>query len=140
MSIRIFYDNTTFRLRDWKKTREIVNKVIRNEKRISGDLNFIITDTKTLREINIRFMEHDYDTDVITFNYNDRNSVNGEIYISIDMVKTNSINYNVSLKDEVNRVIIHGTLHLVDYDDKNKKERNRMREMENAWLKKLMEE
>lgn len=139
MSIRIFYDNTDFRFKGWRKTLKVVKKVIRKQKKISGDLNFIITNDENLMQINIQFLEHDYNTDVITFNYNSKKVINGEIYISIDTVKKNAINYNVSLKQELQRVLIHGVLHLVGYDDKTEKQRDNMRRMEDMWLQ-LIEE
>jgi len=104
---------------------------------ISGDLNFIITDDITVRKINIQFLEHDYNTDVITFNYNEDDIINGEVYISLDSVKLNSSNYNVSLDEELNRVIIHGVLHLVGYDDKSKENKVVMREQEDLWLNEI---
>jgi len=137
LSIKIFYDKTSFRVKGWRKIKNVIGKVIRNEKMVSGDLSFILTDDVTLRNINIQFLEHDYNTDVITFNYNEDKIVNGEVYISIDTVKDNTINYNVSLQSEVRRVVIHGVLHLVGYDDKTDQQKTVMREMEDLWLKEI---
>lgn len=134
MSIRIYYDETEFRLKGWRKAMKIINEVIGKEQKITGDLNLIITNDENLRKINIQFLEHDFNTDVITFNYNEGNVINGEIYISIETVQKNSVNYNVSLKYEVLRVIIHGILHLTGYDDKTEKQRLIMRRMEDMWL------
>ncbi len=134
MSVRVFYDNTSFRLLGSRKAISLVREVIRKENRISGDLSFIITDDESLKQINMQFLGHNYYTDVITFNYNSGDTINGEVYISIDTVKRNSINYNVSLKNEVFRVIIHGVLHLIGYNDKSERERKKMRDLENFWM------
>lgn len=134
MNIRIFYDDTKYRLKSWKKVKELFRKVIKDENRLTGDLSFIITRDVVLRKINVQFLEHDYNTDVIAFNYNDRNIINGEIFISIDTVKSNSYNYNVSLSEELNRVMIHGVLHLCGYDDKTEEQRGEMTKLEDKWL------
>lgn len=137
MSLRIFYDNTKLRLNNWKRTSEIISKIIGIENSIIGNINIIITSDKEVREINVQFLEHDYNTDVISFSYNEGKIINGEIYISIDTVKANSFNYNVSLNEELNRVIIHGVLHLVGYDDKEEDQKDNMTRLENLWLELL---
>jgi len=137
LSIQIFYENTKFRLKGSVKTRNIIDRVIVKEGSVSGDLNFIFTDDKSLKKINIQFLCHDFFTDVITFNYNEGNLINGEVYISIDTVKINAINYNVSLREEVLRVMIHGILHLLGYDDKSKEEKARMRLLEDFYLREI---
>jgi rRNA maturation RNase YbeY len=137
LSIRIFYDETVFRLKRFRKAREIITEIITKENKTSGDLSFIITNDDRLKEINVEFLEHDYYTDVITFNYNEANVINGEIYISLDRIKENALNYNVSLEAELLRVLIHGVLHLVGYDDTNEEKKSEMRRMEDYWLDSL---
>ncbi len=140
MSIRIYYDKINFRLREAGKAVKIINKVIESEKMLAGDLNFIFTDNKTIKGINKEFLEHNYYTDVIAFDYKSEGIINGEIYISIDTVKKNANNYNVSLKDEIIRVMIHGTLHLCGDEDRTQIEKSGMREKENYWLRIFKEE
>ena len=135
MSIRIFYDETDFRLKGWRKAVKIVREVIAKEKKLSGDLSFIVTTDEIVKDINLEFLEHDYYTDVITFDYCNGNVINGEIYISLDRVKENALNYNVSFDYEILRVLIHGVLHLLGYTDLNDPDKEVMRKMEDFWIK-----
>lgn len=134
MKIKIFYDEVKFRLRFSNKIKKLIEKVIREEKKTPGDLSFIFTSDKNIIIINREFLKHDYFTDVIAFSDNDGIIINGEIYISVDTVRNNAINYKVSLKDEIVRVMIHGTLHLCGYSDNGREGKLIMRMKENNWL------
>ena len=134
MKIRIFYDDIIFRLPESKNILKLIEKVIAKEKKLSGDLNFIFTNDKKLIKINREFLNHNYNTDVIAFGYNENNKIDGEIYISVDTVKRNANNYKVSLKNELLRVMIHGTLHLCGHKDNSEKKRAAMKKIEDKWL------
>ena len=134
MKINIFYHEVKYRLKNASKIKELIIKVIRNEKKIPGDLNFIIISDDNIREINKEFLKRNTFTDVISFDYGTDNTVNGEVYISMDTVKFNANNYKVSLKSELLRVMIHGTLHLCGYQDKTDEEKREMHKQEEKWM------
>jgi rRNA maturation RNase YbeY len=117
LKIKIYYDNIKFRLRETSSIKKFLEKVIRGESRIPGDLHFIFTNDENIRKINYGFMNHDYYTDVISFGNNDGKYLDGEVYISIDTVRSNARIYKVRVKEEILRVMIHGVLHLCGYED-----------------------
>ena len=134
MKIKVFYDNVNFRLKESKRIRKLIEKVIRQEEKSSDDLIFIFTSDNEIKKINMEFLNHNYYTDVIAFSYSDGREIAGEVYISIDAVRYNANNYKVSLKSEVLRVMIHGTLHLCGYNDNNRKRKNIMKRIEDRWM------
>jgi len=137
LKIKVYYDGVTTRIRGSGAIKSLIGKVIRSENRTPGDLDFIMTDDRRILEINKEFLSHDYFTDVIAFNYNKGKTVNGEIYISTDTVRSNATNYKVSFNYEILRVMIHAVLHLCGYSDSTGAEKERMRELEDFWLGKL---
>lgn len=111
---------------------------------LSHDLSFKVknleisfVDSTKIKEVNRDFLRHNYSTDIITFNYSfEKNIIDGEIIISLTDLKNNSIRYKTALKQETIRVIIHGLLHLLGYDDIEKTKRRRMKLKENFYVKK----
>ena len=139
MPIKFYYDDVKFRLRRSKKLKHYFSEKVIGENFSPGDISYVFVSDKTLLAINKEFMGHDYFTDIVTFDYNNQNTVNGEIYISIDTVKNNSQIYNVSFKSELLRVMSHGLLHLTGYDDITAHEKIRMRKGEDNWIKGYMD-
>jgi len=130
LRIRIYYDEINFRIRKTREIRRFMDKVIRDENKIPGDLVFIITNDETVLRINREFLKHDYYTDVIAVDKSDARFVNGEVYISIDTVRRNAREYKCNLHEEVIRVMIHGVLHLCGYSDGSIEDRGRMFEIQ----------
>ena len=118
------------------QNKKWLNQVISNEAKREGDITYIFCDDDYLLEKNIRFLNHNTLTDVITFDYCEGNSVSGDIFISIERVKENSEVFKVDFLTELNRVMVHGLLHLLGYKDKTEKESNLMRKKENYYLSK----
>ena len=98
------------------------------------NISIIFISKNRITELNKTYLKHNYSTDVITFNYNDKFTINGDIFICIDQVKDNSKSYNTTFTDELLRVIIHGVLHLIGFNDKSVKERNIMQFEEDKCL------
>jgi len=118
------------------QNKKWLNQVISNEAKREGDITYIFCDDDYLLEKNIRFLNHNTLTDVITFDYCEEKSVSGDIFISIERVKENSEIFKVDFLTELNRVMVHGLLHLLGYKDKTEKESNLMRKKENYYLSK----
>ena len=120
-------------LRSW------ISSTIREENKRPGDLNFIFCSDEYLLRINQQYLEHDYYTDIITFDYVSGVVVSGDIFISVDRVKENALVYKVSFQDELNRIMIHGVLHLIGYQDKETGHKALMTEKEDYYLSKRSE-
>jgi len=138
LSISIFYDKINFRLHGSGEIKKFLEKVIMEEKKVPGDLNFIFTDDKTLLEINRQFLGHDYFTDVISFDYSEKNLINGEVYLSIETIYENARRFNVPKYQEVIRVMIHGVLHLCGYHDDNEENRKVMHGIQEEKIKRFL--
>jgi probable rRNA maturation factor len=115
-----------------------MNSVIKRESKQVGAINIIFTSDSEILEINIKYLNHNYFTDVITFNYNESDIIIGDIFISIDRVKFNAKEYSNPFQNELNRVIIHGVLHLIGYNDIDLETKKTMIEKENIYLKLLL--
>jgi rRNA maturation RNase YbeY len=134
-SISIQAHEVQYTLRDKRKIYDWIRRVVKREGKKDGEIAVILCSDEFLLQMNNDFLQHDYYTDIITFDYSEGKTVSGELYISIDRVKDNAIKTWNSTLDELHRVIIHGVLHLCGYGDKTKKEQEIMRNKENSALK-----
>jgi probable rRNA maturation factor len=133
--INYFSQKPRFKLKNSSRTSSWIKKTVKSEGSSLVSLNYIFCTDEYLREINIQFLNHKTYTDIITFNYNpSETEIEGEIYISIDRVRENAENYKTDFQTELNRVMIHGVLHLLGYNDKTKQEKKAMREKEDSYL------
>ncbi|MCD4835214.1 MAG: rRNA maturation RNase YbeY [Bacteroidales bacterium] len=137
MPIKFFTEDTKFNLRNKNLIKNWVNSVITSVDKKTGNINFIFTSDKYLLKINKEYLSHKYYTDIITFNYCENEIISGDIFISIETVKNNSSRFNVTIIEELHRVIIHGILHLLGFDDQSDEEKAVMREKENYYLERL---
>jgi len=112
---------------------------IHNYRKNCGVITFVFTSNAHLLRMNKEYLNHNYFTDVITFDYTEGKVISGDVFISIEQVRENAQEYKVPEENELRRVMIHGVLHLVGFNDASKEEKNAMRKMENealnSWLK-----
>ncbi len=120
---------------DEDQVMEWIQSVIETEKFKLEELSIVFTSDEALLEINRSYLDHDTFTDIITFDYSEEDGkINGEILISIDRVKENASKYEVEFVRELARVMIHGVIHLLGYDDKTSNQKAIMRIKENACI------
>ena len=135
LPINFFQEDISFTLKDKNAVRAWINETISSENYALSELNFIFCSDTYLLEINKQYLNHDTFTDIITFdNSEEEGHIVGDIFISIDRIKENAKNFKVAVKDELHRVIIHGTLHLLGYPDKKKEEKALMTKKEDFYL------
>ncbi len=138
MEINFYSTDIDFNFKKSLPLRNTIKSIVTDVKKNIGIINIIFTSDNYLLEINKKYLEHYYFTDVITFANNLKDYINGDIYISIDTVKSNSIDYSSNnFERELNRVIIHGVLHLIGYTDKNDVEKGIMRKKEDYYLERI---
>lgn len=126
-----FNDQLTF---NEKAIKELCQKVVESEGCHNAEIDLILTNRKFLNSLKKKYFQMDVFTDVMAFNLGDDRNIDGEIYISIDDVLENSKLFSKTFDNEFSRILIHGTLHLLGYDDKTKKEKNNMTQLEEKYL------
>ena len=116
---------------------EWLQVVARDYSRKIGSISFIFCSDPYILNVNRKYLQHDYYTDVITFDYVEGDVLSGDVFISLDTVKSNSEEYHTTYEDELNRVIVHSVLHLIGYKDKTDADAAEMRANENHCLELL---
>ena len=132
--ISYYCQDTDFKCRDRRRTNEWLKLAAESEIRRIGNISIIFCSDNYVLDINQKYLQHDYFTDIITFDYCEGDRLSGDLFISVDSVRENSVEFGTEFKDELNRVIIHGLLHLVGYDDHTEKDIKLMRSKENYYL------
>lgn len=135
MKINYFFDISEKQaIVDAIVVEKLIKNLLRKEGKKLGEINITFTGNPGILEINQKFLDHNYYTDIITFNYCTKNVVSGDLLISVDQVDLNSRKYKTIFERELLRVIIHGVLHLVGYNDTNEDEIEIMRKKEDTYL------
>lgn len=122
---------------DFEQIKSWLQNVIGNHLKSVGNITYVFCSDNYILSINKQFLNHDYYTDIISFNYSSQRLISGDLFVSLDTVKSNSELFGSDFNIELSRVIVHGVLHLLGWDDKTDEERIVMREKENYWLSKL---
>jgi probable rRNA maturation factor len=125
-----FNYETDFELQDEAKYQEWLSSVIASEGKKEGEVNYIFCDDEYLLQINIQYLDHDTLTDIISFDYTIGNEISGDIFISVERVRENAVDFNVPFEEELRRVMAHGVLHYCGYKDKSEADEQLMRDKE----------
>ena len=132
--VSYFTEDIVFPFKEKRLTSRWLKFVAESEAKRLGDIAVIFCSDNYILDVNIKYLQHDYYTDIITFDYCEGNRLSGDLFISIDSVKENASFYGTEFADELNRVIVHGVLHLIGYDDHTKADIATMRSKENYYL------
>lgn len=132
--IRYDRQDTSFNFKGRRLNSRWLNNVAFAEGKKIGQITVVFCSDEYLLQINRQFLKHNYYTDIITFDYCEGDTLNGDLLISIDCVRDNAEHYGCSFDEELHRVIVHGLLHLIGYDDHTAGEQKQMREKENEYL------
>ena len=116
------------------ETKDWIKNVAASYNKKVGDISFIFCNDEKILEVNKQYLDHDYYTDVITFDYTEGDKISGDIFISLDTVASNAQQYGEEYAHELHRVIIHGVLHLCGIEDQSPEQRANMIECENKAL------
>ena len=120
---------------DENKLSQWIESVAKKQNREIGEISYLFCNDKKILEVNQQYLNHDFYTDIITFDYSEENSISGDIIISLQTVESNSQMYKTDFTEELHRVIIHGILHLCGQDDLTEEEQNAMRDAEDNALR-----
>ena len=134
MAINFHFEDTEFQFSDLKKVENWINQTIETEKCFTGNVTYIFCSDNYLLDVNRKYLNHDYFTDVITFDYVKNSKISGDIFISIDRITENAKIFNVSRENELLRVMIHGVLHLIGYDDQTDEQEEEIHKKEDFYL------
>lgn len=132
--VSYFYEDTKFQFKGKLLNNRWLKLVAESEIKRLGDINIIFCSDNYILDINLRYLQHDYFTDIITFDYCEGDRLSGDLFISVDSVMENSVFYKTEFEEELHRVIVHGLLHLIGYDDHTEEDQKIMRSKENYYL------
>lgn len=132
--ISYFLEDTNFKFNTRRRTSRWLKSVAKIENRSIGEINIIFCSDPYILDLNIKSLNHHFFTDIITFDYCEGDILSGDLYISVDTVRANAEFYNTDFDNELYRVIVHGLLHLIGYDDHSDEEIAVMRSKEDFCL------
>ena len=134
-SVHFYFEKVGLTLKERGKLKCFINSLIAKEKKNLNNLNYIFCNDNTLLEINRKYLNHNFYTDVISFDLSSsRKEILADIYISVDRIRENAKSFKITMEEELHRVMLHGLLHLCGYNDKTEVQRQLIRKKEDFYL------